>query len=174
MLARSAISGLVGGGCGRRFLPNVVVKHTPRPKRVRKPEAPPVRGKMQKEMSFSTMYILVSGFVWTIGAKLEFFVGPVEIAETFIILPFQVYRNKFKEDSMGQGAVPVAKAAPVAAAPGSGTPSLREQLLALRTLEADVIATPERYGSRVDCLQKIADIAAQKKKIKEQVRSGTA
>ena len=152
-------------------------KRTPEMQRkLFKEQAPPVVSS-EEGLGFGKIYIMVAGVTWTIGVQLDLLVGPLALAETFIVLPFQVYRGNFKKDSMGQKEVDVVAQTTVEAdgtvtAGVAAAPSLQDQLVALRTLERDVIARPARYGSRDDCLQKVADIGVQKQRIKDQLKAG--
>ena len=135
-------------------------------------------------LPFAVKYVIVSGVVWSIGVRLDFFVGPTELLDAFVILPFSVYRKKWQEDAMGSGsAAPetppsatgsgtgVAAATPAPSSPPVDAPR-REQLRLLRLLEKDVVAHPVAHGSREECVAKLRDIVVQKRRLKDEIKAG--
>ena len=132
-------------------------------------------------LPFLVKYVIVSGAVWSVGVRLDFFVGPYELLDTFVILPFSVYRRKWQEDAMGSGAAlpeaPAAGAGAGAEAASSSSSSAvdaprQEQLKLLRLLEQDVIAHPVAHGSREECVAKLRDIVVQKRRLKDELKAG--
>eukprot|EP00937_MAST-01D_sp_MAST-1D-sp2_P006770 g6770.t1 len=132
---------------------------------------------------FAIQYVVVSSVVWGLGVKMDLLLGPVQLFEQFIVLPFEVYRGGFKRKSMGtapvepapgrapDGAAPPAAVAGTADGDAAAAPSLKSQLDLLRALEADVIAHPVNHGSRLECLTKLDDIRLQKKQLKVEIKA---